>query len=419
MEDGPARPRPSSSARNANIADISDVDSEDSFEQDNEEAFREINEEVVPNPPRSMTSVGSGLRVPLAVGEDGLPIIQKRHRHKETRAKLEVVELPWDGFDTESSGGNEDEYSEEGDGMESVSAASDSESGEDGELEESSGVSSESEDSNTESSEMSDVSPVKPRSSAFKSWATQQVNKSLGHVPSYEQEHIASKTPSQITSQANTSINSEVTTSARAASAGVEHLDMGTNRKAFNVQVERSNGIQETRANLPIVAEEQQIMEAIYNNPVVLVWGATGSGKTTQVPQFLFEAGYGNLESSTPGMIGITQPRRVAAVSMANRVRDELGQHGEKVAYQVRFDSSVLKQTAIKFMTDGILLRELSQDVMLSKYSVIIIDEAHERSINTDVLIGMLSRVVPLRLKMSTIDASIQPLKLVIMFECR
>ena len=415
VEDGPARSRPSSSARHVNAADISDVDSEDSFEQDNEEAFGVVNEDVVPKVPELLTSVGSGLRAPLAMGEDGLPVIQKRQRHKKPKEKVEVAELPWEGFDTESSGGNEDEYAEEEDVTESVSAASDLDSEDDSELGESQGVSSESEESESEPSEISDVSPVKPRSSAFKSWATQQVNKSLGHVPSYEQEHIASKTPPQIISQAKTPNNSEVTPSARAASADVEHLNMGPNRKAFNVLVERSNGIEETRANLPIVAEEQKIMEAIYNNPVVIVWGATGSGKTTQVPQFLFEAGYGNAESSTPGMIGITQPRRVAAVSMANRVRDELGQHGEKVAYQVRFDSSVSKQTAIKFMTDGILLRELSQDVMLSKYSVIIIDEAHERSINTDVLIGMLSRVVPLRLKMSAIDASIKPLKLIIM----
>lgn len=156
-------------------------------------------------------------------------------------------------------------------------------------------------------------------------------------------------------------------------------------------------------------------MEAIYNNPVVVIWGATGSGKTTQVPQFLYEAGFGSRESSNSGMIGVTQPRRVAAVSMAKRVGEELGGTGEEVSYQIRFDSSVSDKTAVKFMTDGILIREISNDFALSKYSVIIIDEAHERSTNTDILIGMVSRIVDLRAAMSKEDHKVQPLKMVIM----
>lgn len=156
-------------------------------------------------------------------------------------------------------------------------------------------------------------------------------------------------------------------------------------------------------------------MEAVHNNDLVVVYGATGSGKTTQVPQFLFEAGYGSPDSPTPGLIGVTQPRRVAAVSMAKRVGDELGDQGKKVAYQIRFEGNTDAQTAIKFMTDGVLLREVAQDITLRKYSAIIIDEAHERSVNTDILIGMLSRVVKLREKMSKEDLSIKPLKLIIM----
>ena len=156
-------------------------------------------------------------------------------------------------------------------------------------------------------------------------------------------------------------------------------------------------------------------MEAIYYNPVAIVWGATGSGKTTQVPQFLLEAGYGDPNSPTPGMIGVTQPRRVAAVSMAKRVSDELGQHGDSVSYQIRFESTVSAKTAIKFMTDGILLREISQDFALSKYSVIVIDEAHERSVNTDILIGMISRIVDLRAKLHVEDPATKPLKMVVM----
>ncbi|KAK8902516.1 hypothetical protein QC760_10915 [Botrytis cinerea] len=156
-------------------------------------------------------------------------------------------------------------------------------------------------------------------------------------------------------------------------------------------------------------------MEAIHNNNLVVVYGATGSGKTTQVPQFLYEAGYGTKDSPNPGMIGVTQPRRVAAVSMAKRVGDELADHGKRVAYQIRFEGTVSSETAIKFMTDGVLLREVAQDIALRKYSAIVIDEAHERSVNTDILIGMLSRVVKLREEMAEEDPSIKPLKLIIM----
>jgi ATP-dependent RNA helicase DHX37/DHR1 len=96
-------------------------------------------------------------------------------------------------------------------------------------------------------------------------------------------------------------------------------------------------------------------------------------------------------------MIGITQPRRVAAVSMAARVAEELSLPPTHVSYQIRYDATVSSTTSIKFMTDGVLLRELATDFLLTKYSVIIIDEAHERSMNTDILIGVLSRVLKLR----------------------
>jgi len=101
--------------------------------------------------------------------------------------------------------------------------------------------------------------------------------------------------------------------------------------------------------------------------------------------------------SENPGMIGITQPRRVAAMSMATRVGHELSLTSARVSYQIRYDTTVSPSTSIKFMTDGVLLRELSTDFLLTKYSVIIVDEAHERSINTDILIGVLSRVIKLR----------------------
>lgn len=99
-------------------------------------------------------------------------------------------------------------------------------------------------------------------------------------------------------------------------------------------------------------------------------------------------------------MIGITQPRRVAAMSMASRVAAELSLPPSKVSFQIRYDATVSPSTVIKFMTDGVLLRELATDFMLKKYSVVIIDEAHERSMNTDILIGVLSRVMKLRAEM-------------------
>ncbi|CAL2038500.1 unnamed protein product [Caenorhabditis brenneri] len=174
------------------------------------------------------------------------------------------------------------------------------------------------------------------------------------------------------------------------------------NRK--KVLVERTEEIQKSRAELPIFAEEMRIVEAINENLVTVVCGETGSGKTTQIPQFLYEAGY----ASEGELIGITEPRRVAAIAMAQRVGVELGKP-ENVSYQIRYEGTRSESTNILFMTDGVLMKEMEQDVMLKKYSVILIDEAHERSMYSDVLIGMLSRIVPLRAKTS------RPLRLVIM----
>ncbi|KAG9404769.1 ATP-dependent RNA helicase dhx37 [Aphanomyces cochlioides] len=198
------------------------------------------------------------------------------------------------------------------------------------------------------------------------------------------------------------------------------------------VHVNRKDDIQLARMQLPVCSSEQEIMEAIENHSVVILCGETGSGKTTQVPQFLYEAGYG---TERPGMIGVTQPRRVAAVSTAQRVATELnvdfGKTGA-VGYQIRYDNEhVGEKTIVKFMTDGILLKEIQQDFLLKKYSIILLDEAHERNVNTDILIGLLSRVAPFRAQMAleekeqydslseaeraTTPPPIAPLKLVIM----
>lgn len=195
-------------------------------------------------------------------------------------------------------------------------------------------------------------------------------------------------------------------------------------QRAFHVPIPRPESIQASRISLPIVTEEQPIMETITHNDVTILCGETGSGKTTQVPQFLYEAGFGDPKHPKfPGLIGVTQPRRVAAVSMAKRVAEEMGMNDGTVAYQIRYDrGTVTKQTRIKFMTDGILLRELSGaaggdgeggDLVLSKYSCIVIDEAHERTVGTDVLIGWLTRIVKLR--NSGKVKGVGPLKLIIM----
>uniref|UniRef100_A0A8D2N400 Helicase ATP-binding domain-containing protein n=1 Tax=Zonotrichia albicollis TaxID=44394 RepID=A0A8D2N400_ZONAL len=177
-------------------------------------------------------------------------------------------------------------------------------------------------------------------------------------------------------------------------------------KPAVFIPVHRTPEIQEARLKLPILAEEQVVMEAINDNPIVIICGETGSGKTTQVPQFLYEAGY----ASSGGIIGITEPRRVAAVSMSQRVAKEMNLSHRVVSYQIRYEGNVTDETQIKFMTDGVLLKEIQKDFLLSKYKVIIIDEAHERSMYTDILIGLLSRIVPLRHKVRGL-----PLKLIIM----
>lgn len=187
-------------------------------------------------------------------------------------------------------------------------------------------------------------------------------------------------------------------------------------RKIVTVNVIRDDKIQEARTKLPVYAEEARIMEAIHHNDCVIICGETGSGKTTQVPQFLFESGYGIATSDTPGMIGVTQPRRVAAVSMAKRVGNELGNYSKRVGYQIRFDATVDEDTSLKFMTDGVLLREMMTDFLLMKYSALVIDEAHERNVNTDILIGMLSRVLKLRREYHEKQPEkYYPLKLIIM----
>lgn len=353
-------------------------------------------------------------------------MIQKRQKRGGIKTKAsyrddvfhnakEEEEPVWEGFGSDSEMHTDSASSDDDTETEDTSAEEDDASSHD---EEGDGnIDTEVEDDEDDESEDSDESDDEPdsetaklakqeRSSAFKDWATSQRNAAMGYDP-VSTIQAATET---------TKIEGFIPRPREEDPLPLELLpSRNLQRKAYSVTVDRSPDIQAIRLHLPVVAEEQKIMEAVHNNSIIVVYGATGSGKTTQIPQFLYEAGYGSVDSPTPGIIGVTQPRRVAAVSMAKRVGDEMGDHGDKVAYQIRFEGTVGPQTAIKFMTDGVLLREVAQDIALRRYSAIVIDEAHERSVNTDILIGMMSRVIRLREELSQEDPSIKPLKLIIM----
>ncbi|WDP92212.1 MAG: ATP-dependent RNA helicase HrpA [Desulfobacter sp.] len=154
--------------------------------------------------------------------------------------------------------------------------------------------------------------------------------------------------------------------------------------------------------DLPITAKRQEIIQAVKDHPVVIISGETGSGKTTQIPKFCLEAGRG-----TAGMIGCTQPRRIAAMTVAKRIAFELNQPlGQSVGYKIRFDDNAPPHAHIKLMTDGILLAETQQDRFLSQYDTIIVDEAHERSLNIDFTLGILRRLVKQRKDLKLIITS-------------
>lgn len=155
----------------------------------------------------------------------------------------------------------------------------------------------------------------------------------------------------------------------------------------------RSKTMKEQKEYLPIFSVREQLVNVIRENRIVIIVGETGSGKTTQLTQYLYEEGY-----TSYGIIGCTQPRRVAAVSVAKRVSEEMKCNlGEKVGYAIRFEDCTSSATVIKYMTDGVLLRESLNESDLDIYSAIIMDEAHERSLHTDVLFGILKKVVQKR----------------------
>jgi ATP-dependent helicase HrpA len=160
-------------------------------------------------------------------------------------------------------------------------------------------------------------------------------------------------------------------------------------------------------AELPVSERREDLMAAIAANQVTIIAGETGSGKTTQIPKMCLELGLGE-----NGLIGHTQPRRLAARTVAERIAEELGvEIGQEVGFQVRFTGEVSRNTKVKLMTDGILLAEIQRDKLLRKYNAIIIDEAHERSLNIDFILGYLKRILPQRpdLKVIITSATIDP----------
>jgi pre-mRNA-splicing factor ATP-dependent RNA helicase DHX38/PRP16 len=167
-------------------------------------------------------------------------------------------------------------------------------------------------------------------------------------------------------------------------------------------QFSKTKSMQQQREYLPIYSVREELLHVVRENQVTIIVGETGSGKTTQLTQYLHEDGF-----SSNGMIGCTQPRRVAAMSVAKRVADEMGvELGTQCGYAIRFEDITTKETCIKYMTDGVLLRESLRESDLDQYSALVMDEAHERSLHTDVLFGILKKVVARRRDLKLIVTS-------------
>ncbi|CAN1134724.1 Probable pre-mRNA-splicing factor ATP-dependent RNA helicase DEAH9, partial [Linum perenne] len=176
--------------------------------------------------------------------------------------------------------------------------------------------------------------------------------------------------------------------------------------------------IEKQRQRLPVYKYRTAILYLVETHATTIVVGETGSGKTTQIPQFLHEAGW----ADGGRVIACTQPRRLAVQSVAARVAEEMGvKLGEEVGYTIRFeDVTNVDKTLIKFLTDGVLLREMMDDPLLSKYSVIMVDEAHERSISTDILLGLLRKIQRRRpeLRLIIASATIEAKSMASFFQC-
>jgi len=259
--------------------------------------------------------------------------------------------------------------------------------------------------------------PEQTRGDGFRNWyhrqadtqSSQVIKHGFGMKVDQNQELESSKSPPRLLKK------DVLSTAVQVAKTRDNHPLAEPKTIADYILVERTSSIERMREKLPILTEQHSIIDALSENDCIIVYGPTGSGKSTQMPQFLYEAGFSGTDTEQNGLIGITEPRRVAAISMAKRVAEELGNvHGKRVAYQVRFSSSLQDNTRIKFQTEGILLNEIREDFLLRKYAVIIIDEAHERSVNSDLLVGLLSRICRLRREKHGSDG-VRLLKVIIM----
>ncbi|KNC98504.1 DEAH-box ATP-dependent RNA helicase PRP43 [Spizellomyces punctatus DAOM BR117] len=158
------------------------------------------------------------------------------------------------------------------------------------------------------------------------------------------------------------------------------------------------------RRNLPVHKQRDEFLELVHNNQVIILVGETGSGKTTQIPQFLV---YDEQPQMKGKLIACTQPRRVAAMSVAKRVAEELDVSlGEEVGYSIRFEDCTSPRTVLKYMTDGMLLREAMHDPLLERYSAVVLDEAHERTLSTDILMGLIKEICKRRTDLKVVVMS-------------
>lgn len=219
--------------------------------------------------------------------------------------------------------------------------------------------------------------------------ATSVANTTLGNVLGVKEEDADSAAPAVGGDKEEKNVGSKFAQHMKKQDAGQSDFS-------------RTKSLREQREYLPAFAVREELLRVIRDNQVVIVVGQTGSGKTTQLTQFLYEDGY-----AKNGLIGCTQPRRVAAMSVAKRVSEEMEVPlGGKVGYAIRFEDCTSKDTQIKYMTDGVLLRESLTNPDLDQYSCIIMDEAHERALNTDVLMGLIKKVLTRRRDLKLIVTS-------------
>ncbi|BGP37169.1 putative ATP-dependent RNA helicase DHR1 [Rhodotorula kratochvilovae] len=352
------------------------------------------------------------------------------------KAKAEPDPEPEEQSDFDSSEASSDEDGDESDGAEewkgidgedddeaaSAEGGAGGDAGEGSSGDEAGGSEEDEEDEDGSEEEEDGVKPPPRERGAFRAWADEQVRVAAGVADDAARPAEEDDGTYKPLLPAGSGFKNKVDPSGITGPLGAvlpkAELPTLPPQRTVHVAVKRTPEIEASRAELPVVKEEDRVMEAIRGNSVVVICGETGSGKTTQVGQFLWEAGYGDPSSDNPGMVAITQPRRVAALSTSARVRTELGLPDDSslVAHRIRYSTTASPDTKLVFMTDGVLLRELASDFLLNKYSVVVVDEAHERGVNTDVLIGVLSRVAKLREKQwKEGKAGAKPLRLIIM----